>query len=57
MEGLPLDVVLLVAVAVVGVVLAGAYVSRKLGSNQVCKFDILRRRTHPPLRFALGGGG
>ena len=51
MEGLPLDVVLLVAVAVVGVVLAVAYVSRKLGSNQVCKFDILRRRTHPPQPF------
>eukprot|EP00752_Nemacystus_decipiens_P002530 g2374.t1 len=34
MEGLPLDVVLLVAIAVVGVVLVVAYISRKLGSNQ-----------------------
>lgn len=36
MEGLPLDVVVLVAVAVVGVVSLVAYTWRKLCSNQVC---------------------
>lgn len=53
MEGLPLDVILLVSLALAGVVSLVAYISRKLGSSQVC---IENREQRLLQRIEHGGG-